>query len=183
LSRRRRVIALTAVGSALALAAAGAARATTPPAAAGKRPTADLRAYLVAVGPIATRIDGETRRARLAVEKLASTGSRDGAAAVLRKAQRRSIAAETLAAETRAPAALRGPHSALRQTASRTARAAGRLAVQVEYATAGAAAVEQARAALARAVELERHFKTELTAQLRRAGIVVPLWLKQLAAG
>ena len=59
--------------------------------------------------------------------------------------------------------------------------AAGRLAAQIEYGKADARAIANFRRSFARVLVLERHFKDELTAQLRRAGIVVPLRLKDLA--
>jgi hypothetical protein len=152
------------------------------PASADGAPQAELRRYLTAVGPAATKTTVERRRAEQAVRAYGETGNAGEAAALLRKAQRRSFAAAAAAARVRPPSELRGPHSAVGQAARRMASSAGRLAVQLEYGPASPAAIANFRSSSARALELERHFRTELTAQLRRAGVVVPLWLKKIAA-
>lgn len=150
-----------------------------------ERPTCDesaagLKRYLAAVLPVATKIDRERRRAVKAARDHEATGAGD-AAPLLRQARRRLFAAETAAARVRPPVELRGPHSALGQASRLAVSAAGRLAAQIEYGKGDARAIGNFRRSFARMLELERHFKEELTAQLRRAGIVVPLRLKDLA--
>jgi hypothetical protein len=142
----------------------------------------DLKRYLAAVLPVATRIDLERRRAVKAAGDHEATGAGD-AAALLRQARRRLFTVESAAARVRPPVELRGPHSALGQASRLAVSAAGRLAAQIEYGKADARAIANFRRSFARVLVLERHFKDELTAQLRRAGIVVPLRLKDLAAG
>lgn len=174
------VLATAGVALALTAAAAPASTAPRPQRPACEQSAADLRRYLAAVLPVATRIDLERRRAVKAARDHETTGAGD-AAALLRQARRRLFAAEASAARVRPPAELRGPHSALGQASRLAVSAAGRLAAQIEYGKADARAIANFRRSFARVLVLERHFKDELTAQLRRAGIVVPLRLKDLA--
>jgi hypothetical protein len=176
------VLATAGVALALTAAAAPASTAPRPQRPACEQSSADLKRYLAAVLPVATRIDRERRRALEAARDHEATGAGD-AAALLRQARRRLFAAETAAARVRPPVELRGPHSALGQASRLAVSAAGRLAAQVEYGKADATALGNFRRSFARMLELELHFKDELTAQLRRVGIVVPLRLKDLARG
>jgi hypothetical protein len=84
------------------------------------------------------------------------------------------------AAKVKAPSSLRGPHTSLVRAAKSFSRTASILARKIENGAAPEPALIIYNSDLAGAKTDLRHWRTETTIQLRRLGLVVPLWLKKI---
>jgi hypothetical protein len=143
---------------------------------------AEMNTYLAKVRPVLAKDNAALAAANTALQAVdySSTESMAGGAAGVVRAMRSIQAAAAALKQLRAAGDLAGPHANLARGIVMEANALGVLASALAAGAGLQAALDKFDDVATEATTLERDWRDEVTVELRRLRVPVPLWVKQV---